>query len=311
LLGFLALACAEPAPRELGFTQSAQELGGPSDDHFFIPASDFAGTWIGTAEEPLALSSSGTVHAYHFPSGSSSIVVELDADGATGHITFGAGEPPPPPEDADAGYPVGVGYEALTGYREPSGEPPNARPFYVYAASMLPPFEGFAYTVTPSLSFTNTASDGVLSLMYNTNEPLAPWCEMQTSYEQANYEQLNIPRYSCTPSYGGQHEQSSDGTGQTCNIWGPTDYSQCGPTDATISCAVLGEPVAQVNCDKETICTTHYCSCDATSCGATQTSAFLTVRSVGDELVGVFEDARFKNARSLNTPIGDVHLRRQ
>ncbi|MEY2931664.1 MAG: hypothetical protein RL033_2413, partial [Pseudomonadota bacterium] len=36
----------------------------------------------------------------------------------------------------------------------------------------------------------------------------------------------------------------------------------------------------------------------------------LTLRRVGDELVGLLENIDVKNARGLNTPLGEVRLRR-
>jgi hypothetical protein len=37
--------------------------------------------------------------------------------------------------------------------------------------------------------------------------------------------------------------------------------------------------------------------------------AHLILHRDGDELIGMFEDARFENADGFNTPIGNVHRR--
>lgn len=47
------------------------------------------------------------------------------------------------------------------------------------------------------------------------------------------------------------------------------------------------------------------------SCRARTAEDRLTLRRVGEELVGVFEQSVFKNERGLNTPLGEVRLRRE
>ncbi|MEY2935947.1 MAG: hypothetical protein RL033_6696, partial [Pseudomonadota bacterium] len=54
-------ACANTEPRELGFTQSTQDLANVPDAPFFEEASQFAGRWVGTAEETLALTADGSI----------------------------------------------------------------------------------------------------------------------------------------------------------------------------------------------------------------------------------------------------------
>jgi hypothetical protein len=283
---------------------------------FFSAASEFVGTWVGTAEEPLALSSSDETPIYHFPSGSSRISVEIDSDASgnlTGHIRFGDAAPLPAPTDPDAGYPAGVSYDALIGYKVLSYGDFNEFTYYAPTVETLPPFEGFAYSlelgggVSIQEEGTITLGDGVASLRLNTNEPLGAWCELQTPYSYTS-----VPGFSCAPEFGGQFETGSDGTGRMCNLWGPSDTSQCLPDFSNIdTCVDIGEPVAQVNCDKLTICSNGFCECDETGCRAAFTTAQLSLRRVGNELVGLFENLSFKNGRGLNTPIGEVRLQLQ
>src|SRR5688572_30331204 len=100
-LGALLPACVDAEPRDLGFTQTSDELSLQEPDEPFISAtSEFVGRWVGAAQEPLALTDDGVTTPYEFPSGSTRIEVELtleDEDYLTGRIVFGAGEPPPPP----------------------------------------------------------------------------------------------------------------------------------------------------------------------------------------------------------------------
>lgn len=305
----LLAACADPAPRELGFTQSAQELSQIPDQPFFSEASEFVGTWVGTAEEPLALGSSDETALYHFPSGSSriSIVIEQpEAQALRGHIRFGAGEPLPPPTDANAGYPAGVSYDALIGYKLHSTA---EGPYYITTSAGLPPFEGFEYSadVVGAVAIDEQGlhiGDGVASFRISTNEPLGAWCELQTPHPY-----VDGHGFSCAPEFGGQKELVSDGAGRMCNLWGPPDESQCLPDLSNLdTCIDVGEPLAQVNCDQLTMCSSGFCDCDETSCWAAFTAGQLTLRRVGNELVGLFENIPFKSGRGLNTPIGEVHL---
>jgi len=52
------------------------------------------------------------------------------------------------------------------------------------------------------------------------------------------------------------------------------------------------------------------CTCTEEGCAATNTNSRLTVRRLGDELVGVFQDAVFVNERNLRVPLGEVRLQR-
>jgi hypothetical protein len=176
----------------------------------------------------------------------------------------------------------------------------------------LPPFEGVGYSLSP-VSATSIGDgplllpDGVVSMVFSTFEPLSGWCELQTSYEG-----FETPgRFSCVPEHGGGFETRGDGTGELCNLTGPPNTDSCLPDLSNFGeCYQEGEVVEQVNCDKVTMCINNFCACDAETCWASESNDRLTLRRIGDELVGLLENTNFKNARGLNTPLGEVRLQR-
>jgi len=315
-LNGLVAACADPTPRELGFTQSARDLASVPDAPFYSSVSEFLGTWVGTIAEPLALTADEETPIYHFPSGSTRIAIEIvtgDDGQPSGHVTFGAGEPPAPPEDPDVGYPANVSYDLLTGYENGRYGDSNEFATYLPTTLGLPPFEGFAYDLdiggglSSDLEGNTTAPDGVLSLLLSSNQPLDPWCKLQTSYR----EPLSS-NYACMPYTGGSFDSVADGTGKMCTLYGPADTSICLPDFSNLGeCYIEGEPVAQMNCDQLAICFRGYCLCDETGCEAAPTNERLTLRQSGDELVGLFQNLQFKNARGLNIPLGELRLQRE
>jgi hypothetical protein len=322
--GALLPACIEAEPRDLGFTQSSDDVSvAEPREPFASSSNEFLGRWVGGAEEPLALTEDGVTTSYAFPSGSRRIALELGPGVGgylTGRIVFGEGEPPAPPVDAAAGYPVGVGYSSLLGYdlTRSDGLTENQPDI---DRSTLPPFEGFEYMVDMTGSLTLDESgylvpDGVAQLAFSMFEPLAPWCELQTPYQSPD------GLYSCAPNTGGQYESFSDGSGASCEVWGdtshceellPTDLITCEDCDFTEfdACFEAAE-LQRVNCDHLFMCRESFCQCTETSCtSARYTGNLLKVRRVGDELIGVFENTKFKNARGLNVPLGEVRLRLQ
>jgi hypothetical protein len=118
----------------------------PPSAPFGVPAIEFAGRWIGRAEDPLALG--GERSAYVFPSGSSEIRMALEVSGervnVEGRIAFGAGSPPPPPTDPDAGFPIDVSYVGLGYFNLLPGGPTQYQ-------GPLPPHEGFEYRLLDAL----------------------------------------------------------------------------------------------------------------------------------------------------------------
>jgi hypothetical protein len=308
-LGLLCLvsaalpACAEAEPRDLGFTQSQDNLSvEPPTEPFYTSVDTVVGRWVGQAEETLALTDDGQATVYAFPSGSTRIEVEvaLDADyGLVGHITFGAGEPLPPVTNPDVGYPPGVDYEPLIGYPIPNdGSAPST---FLATTADLPPFEGFSYDVRLGSS-TNDGEvpDGVVGFHFNANQPLSPWCAQQTSYPGES------SGYSCVPSFGGSFESDSGGDG-VCKIYGPANSAAC-ETDPPDLQACQGEVMAELDCGKVYTCMWGFCACNEASCDAKESLSNLLVRRSGDELIGLFENVTFKNARGLNVPLGEVRL---
>jgi hypothetical protein len=307
-------ACANTEPRELGFTQSTQDLANVPDEPFFEEANEFVGRWVGTAQETLALTADGSIPAYRFPSGSSSIAVDVTLQNGQliGNVTFGAGAALPAATDPDVGYPAGVAYDDLLSYELNTvfeGTPLNT---LIRTHFTLPPFEGFAYALT-NVNGTSINDgplllpDGVVSLGFSSFEPLQGWCQLQTPYEGSS-----APgHFSCIPDHGGGVETLGDGSGGLCDLYGPPLADGCLPDLSNIDeCLQGGEAVEQVNCDKVTMCSNNFCACDSETCWAAESSDRLTLRRVGDELVGLLENTNFKNARGLNTPLGEVRLQR-
>jgi hypothetical protein len=309
-------ACAEAEPRDLGFTQSAQDLATEPTEPFFEDATQFAGRWVGSAAETLALSD-GSTRPYTFPSGSSSIVVELEIDefnNLVGSITFGEGAPLPPATDPDVGYPAGVAYDDLLGYSDRVELPDGTQIASTIPTHLAPPpFEGVAYALSLFSGYVVNddpvqVADGVASLRFNSFAPLEGWCELQTPYEFQNSPGL----FTCIPDHGGGLETLGDGSGALCDLYGPPIVEGCLADFSNLDeCYQQGEVVEQVNCDKATMCVNNLCECNSGGCFANSSSNDrLTVRRVGDELVGLIENTNFKNARGLSTPLGEVRFQR-
>jgi len=328
LAALLLAACQETEPRDLGFTEGAsQDLAGDVTQPFYASSDDFLGRWIGQAQEPLALTDDGETRVYHFPSGSSQFALDIASrpDGfggveLTGHITFGAGEPLPPPTDPDVGYPVGFSYlEAFSyGANSIAGNPDTD----------LAPFEGFSYAFTIEHVRTDGESidvpDGVLDLTYSLSEPLDPWCQLQTPYPtQDPPSPVDDPySYSCVDVRGSDGiSVNGRGADARCEITAPSDTSACpeNPTlEERLECEVVVAPLAVVNCDKLMLCERRYCECNSVACGAAgaveglrtySVRDRLRVRRSGDELVGIF-DGTFLNARNYKVPLGEVRFQR-
>ena len=308
----LAAAC-QNSERELGYTQTDQDLRGqPSEpaEPFFDGPDAFVGRWIGTASDPLAFGDDAT---YAFPSGSGQflldVALEVDEFGNSQlltSLTFGEAEPLPPPTDPELGYPVGLSYNDLLTYDESVGIP-GTNPDY-----RLPPFEGFSYHADAAVVYfddTPSLGDGLLTLAFNVNQPLDAWCQLQTPFEVPDAPGLFL----CSELFGGQTEFNPDGTGASCELYGPPDTSNC-PDDPTaeeaIECFDAGEPVATTNCDKLFLCTNNYCQCYEYGCFAGESQNQLVLRREGDELVGAFAGTTFLNARNMKTPLGEVHFQR-
>jgi hypothetical protein len=304
------VGCEGSDPRDLGSSSAPITLNAP----FRSDIEEFQGRWVGSAVDILEVD--GGQPVYQFPSGSTQILLEVvSADGSAPHggplegfIRFGSGQPLPPPTDPDSGYPEGLSYDALLAYGE------DDLGAFVDDTS-LPPFEGVDYSIgtrgelVGEVSGATTAADGVISFTFGRNQPLDAWCQLQTPHANDAFPS----GYSCLPNTGGQLEVASPGTDEMCGLYGPIDTSAC--TDPSnpdpLSCLDVGEPVTYVNCDKVFLCNTNdYCTCTEEGCSATYTGSRLTVRRVGDELVGVFQNAVFVNERNLRVPLGEVRLQR-
>jgi hypothetical protein len=302
-----ALACSGGDVEDLGATDPAaasQNLEQPPapDVAFYSSPLEFRGRWIGEADDVFAfgLLPGEPPPTYTFPSGARRIVLDLlasdDPSGSfprvTGTITFGDGEPPPPPTDPDVGYPVDVSYLDLLAY-DPDATPPDI----LYDASPLPPLEGFSYSIS-EIAFSDTppaqaVQDGLLQLAYESGEYLQPWCELQTPVPDGQ------GGYACIePSRGLSFNEGV--------------------------CAVPYEDgrVDVVNCDKLFLCgagqppNNGRCACDSTGCFRNyltpvfDDTGILSLRRSGDELVGIITEGWFLNARGRRVPLGAIHFRR-
>lgn len=327
-LGLLALACQSGSPRDLGATPEEQARAlslEASQATFSTSVADFAGRWSGEAEDVLALSGGGT---YEFPSGSRSIVLDLQAFERSGGerldlegtITFGTGSPPPPPTDPDLGYPTDVNYaEQLSYFGETLMATWNVGP--------LPPYEGFAYTIRDTTLLPDRVpdlggqvADGVVLLRYSTQELLDPWCALQQPVETAD------GVYNCQ----GTNSFTSAGG---CTV-SRDDFDEIFghlTTDEILALSreeydALSDQVTHtfepIDCNKGILCSTQRCECDESTCWANEDNildnlptiggslAQLTLRRQGDELVGVLENTAFLNERNRLVPLGIVRFRR-
>jgi hypothetical protein len=109
--------------------------------------SEFAGTWIGHAEDALgAVNRDGALPTYAFPSGSTRILLEVSSpDQVVAQLTFGEGDPPLPPSDPNLGSPLDPDY-VCSGYGA--------------ALSALPPADGFVYSAEPVASALDLERSG-------------------------------------------------------------------------------------------------------------------------------------------------------
>lgn len=279
-----ASACNTSPTHDLGYTADELTAAEPSVPPVAELSTEFAGTWIGEADDPLALLSGADVSppAYLFPSGSSRIVLELtQRDGeayVSGTLTFGDGVVPPA-TDPDRGFPIDPDFR-LT-------------PNNIGDSSIRPPTEGFAYSTSPGIGPRELAPldlgaideieffeqgrvvDGKLDLSFLPTEVFDSWCALQTAE-------------SC-PS----------------NVQVTWD-------DVTNECT-MGDDFTPMDCQKVSLCSSDVCECpaDGSACSASiQRIAELTVRFSDDGLVGLFSGAVFVNERGFQQPLGTVRFRR-
>ncbi|HMJ55362.1 MAG TPA: hypothetical protein VK540_24975 [Polyangiaceae bacterium] len=171
--------------------------------------SPLLGTWVGYVEN------------YKFASGSDAVrVTILGADDATlcGTITFGTNALPPPPQDADVGYPVGMDF----GLTVPA----------------LSPLEGFPHTLqSGSIAGKRGKFEAILY------EPWKAWCALQhTTYLWYD------DTFSCVSDWlaiyppagsGMPCAQTNPGTNESV----PIDcgkLSLCGRSKAVCACDLIG-----------------------------------------------------------------------
>jgi hypothetical protein len=333
---YAAVGCQTASDRDLGWTLDTREANVQASDEaptepFGTPIQGFVGRWVGTAHDPLALGAEDG--AYAFASGSTSIVLDLSLSApnpeggfpsVAGRLSFGTGAPPAAPTDPNVGYPGDVSYAAMSYFGQ---GPLNAAHYF----GPLPPYEGFDYSVSQlwngvnivdrdvaGLGSLGNVADGVLSLRYDTQELLDPWCRLQDPISD------RVGGFSCMGP--GVRIETNDGR---C-LRQVDNFSQlvAGIDVSTLSAAewdalvdqIVVEETEEVDCNKLFLCSTARCECDETSCSANLldqsvpgrvnlsvgSAAQLTLRRTGNTLTGVFGNAVFSNERGLNAPIGAV-----
>lgn len=283
-----AAACDQYPLHELGYTNGA--VSG-SDDGVGAPpppvaelASEFAGVWIGEADDPFALQSNAAdaPPSYRFPSGSKRLRLELIPSGSgffsTATLTFGEGAPPPPATDPDIGYPVAPGFDIdAPGAIDGSVRPPTEGFIYSLGAgpvAALRDLEAAGLTLFELEALTDEGRvlDGMLRLSFTPSELLGSWCALQTSE-------------SC-PAHRG-YQVGNDGT------------------------CFHGDDVFPTDCQKMALCEVGACYCEEGGCSYSGDRTELTLRLSDGGLVGLFSGAVFVNERGFQQPLGTVHFRRE
>jgi len=292
LLAALLLAC--------GGSLDSQNLGDTANESPAeaslspAPLEDFMGSWIGEAEDPLGAPLGTSPATYHFPSGSKLfrlVLLQTDYASVHGALTFGEGTRPPPPM-ADAGYPPSVDYTNQ----------------HLYDAPQLPPVEGHIYRVAQmpaSGADDNIISndegsfslrDGVLQIGLDVNEPIGPWCALQSSLPLFPWQ--GDSGYSCVGD--AYRNPPSVNAAATCfsSAHGTPFFS---PDDTP------------VDCGKYYLCawgSPPICACDGTTCQLRSDSVDLFLRADGTDLVGVFSNGVFARADGRLAAIGSVRFHR-
>lgn len=299
LTALVTLACARGEPQALGYTSDSLESSG--DDSDVTPRS-FFGSWVGAAEDALALAYDPDV--YQFPSGSTQIRLNI-IDYSFASITFGDGELPTGPIDPNLSYPPGLTLESY--------EPNPA------------PLEGFEYTLSVSRFLSEIApehfvssrgfedgpntslaeADGILRFLYSTRQALAPWCAEQRPHEDGH------GGYNCLGAVG--VDQATDGLCYTFDS--EADFYPLGSSTPGRS-GIIPEPSRQVDCTRAFQCFDQ-CLCPSPGIDGDETGCFsndtvvgeLWLRKTSEGLVGVFAgDAVFENARGARTSLGRVRF---
>jgi hypothetical protein len=282
-----------------GGDQPPSNLGNTGDDLQLEPPAtpaatleDFNGHWIGEAEDPLAITTNGEPGVYRFPSGSSTIRLDL-IPGEVGTLSFGDATPPAPPTNFDVGYPEGVNYlsDAL------------------FTATVLPPVEGFAYTVSTlsgsatlpvnQLLVEELLEDGVARLSYYQNEVFQEWCAGQVPSGGVGGDNNELCLPTVEGSNGGYGFGAETGDDPHCVLSDGSD---------------IDAPSTEVDCNQAYLCgisQAPVCTCNGYQCstnGAIQPGLFL--RRVGDELIGTFAKAAFYAESGQLTSVGTVRFHR-
>jgi hypothetical protein len=96
-----------------------------------------------------------------------------------------------------------------------------------------------------------------------------------------------------------------------CNL---LEYPTPPTCDAQGNCEMTPlDDLGPVDCDKAFLCdeSVPRCDCYEVGCSTTLESAELSVRRVGDQLVGIVGGATFLNERHARAPLGRIVFERQ
>jgi hypothetical protein len=270
-IALLTLACEEPA-RDLGQTGDTRQarLSSTTEPAQFL--SDFRGVWIGEMEDALAIDDGVT--AYHFPSGSTRVRLEVTDAMGTSTLTFGDAEPPAPPTDPSLGYPPDPSFRFDPALVDYSNVAPTEG--FVYSTSYLEDNPDLAQFARDGGGLKDAgdgqvaALDGKLSLSFFTDQPLVPWCALQT-----------------------------DGLCDAVLANG-IDWDEATGTNCQVN---VDEVPESVDCQRASQCLADRCSFHHASA--------LYVRLSSDGLVGAFSELELVNERGYLTYPGLVRFRRE
>jgi len=301
LAGAFSSACNRGAPEALGYTNGA--LAATQQDGASTERS-FHGKWLGVAEDSLATTDDPA--AYHFPSGSTSIRLEV-SDYAVGSITFGEAEPPPEVIDPNDSYPPGM----QLGEYEPNPAPQEGFAYQLFNYRLLSEvapenrLAGGGYEDGPDTSLAD--ADGILRLKYATTQAAAAWCELQPALPDGQ------GGFNCLGALG--VDQAEDGLCYTFNS--ANDYHPRART-ASDPFGIIADPARQVDCVRAFQCFDQ-CLCPSPTSDQAEgegrcmlaglVMGELWLRRTSEGLLGVFSGAAaFENARGARTSLGRVRF---
>jgi hypothetical protein len=291
LTSLVLLLCAcggGVASHNLGDTADALATVGPTD----TPVTDFVGTWIGEAEDPLGASRDGKPATYRFPSGSAQIRLDIIDASGNGLLTFGAGPAPTFPDRTQI-----AAHRAAVASAYPPGVDYLSKP--IWNGPQLPPVEGYAYSVeAPTLVTTlpapTSVAGGILGLEYSSYDAIAPWCTAQEPLPDGN------GGYGCAGSFSVDSQAYTD------------PPQQCFGADGTaIDCGKVFLCAPAVAFPRSPASPNPPCMCNHAVCEVDYVPGEILLSRDGDDLVGVFTSVVFLRPGGTLGGVGQVRFHRE